>query len=573
MAEMTGAKALLEALKKEGVSTIFGIPGGASLPIYDELPNSGIRHILCRHEQCAAHMADGYARASGNVGVCMATSGPGATNLVTGIATAYLDSSPIVAITGQVTRSLIGTDSFQEVDIIGITSAITKYTFQPMSATEVPRDIKKAFYIASTGRPGPVIVDVPKDVQQERMDISFPESVVVQGYKPVTSPHPLQVEKAADLLANAKRPVLWGGGGIILSNAAEPFRKIAELLMAPVVTSLIGKGAFPENHPLSLGPIGMHGTAEANKLILETDCLLAVGVRFSDRSTGNVKEFCPDAKIIHIDVDPSEIGKNKAVDLPIVGDAGITLAKIYEVLKTRIVQKGKSSPWLQRLDLVRAELKNESSPVASGLNTAIVIRKIREVLPPKGILATEVGKHQMFAAINYKVAEPRTWITSTGLGTMGFGFPAAIGAKVAKPDVPVVDLAGDGSFCMTENSLAVCVEEQIPVTVVILNNRSLGLVEQWQRMFYNRRYSSVKFKDTPDFVKLAEAYGAAGMRVHSVKELEKALMDGIASDGPTIIDVPVSSEDDVFPFVPPGMGLKDILYGPASSARIGVDHE
>ncbi len=572
MAEMTGARALLEALKKEKVSTIFGIPGGSTLPIYDELPDSGIRHILCRHEQCAAHMADGYARASGKVGVCLATSGPGATNLVTGIATAYLDSSPIVAITGQVNRSLIGTDAFQEVDTIGITAAITKYTFQPLSAIEIPRDIKKAFYIASTGRPAPVIVDIPKDVQQETMEISFPESVVVQGYKPVTSPHPLQVEKAAELLSKAKKPVLWGGGGVILSNGTEPFRKIAELLMAPVVTSLIGKGAFPENHPLSLGPIGMHGTAEANKLILETDCLLAVGVRFSDRSTGNFNDFCPNAKIIHIDVDPSEIGKNKKVDLPIVGDAGITLAKIYEALKTRIVQKGKGSPWMQRLDEVREELKKEPRD-ASGLTSAIVIKKIREILPQNGILATEVGKHQMFAALNYKVIEPRTWITSTGLGTMGFGFPAAIGAKVAKPDVPVVDLAGDGSFCMTENSLAVCVEEEIPVTVVILNNRSLGLVEQWQRMFYNRRFSSVKFKDTPDFVKLAEAYGATGIRVQSIKELEKALKEGIASDGPTVIDVPISSEDDVFPFVPPGMGLKDILYGPAGRSKIGEDHE
>ncbi len=573
MAEMTGARALLEALKKEKVSTIFGIPGGASLPIYDELPDSGIRHILCRHEQGAAHMADGYARASGRVGVCMATSGPGATNLVTGIATAYLDSSPIVAITGQVTRPLIGTDSFQEVDIIGITTAITKYTFQPMGATEIPRDVKKAFYISSTGRPGPVLIDIPKDVQQEKAEISFPESVTVLGYKPVLSPHPLQVEKAADLLAKAKRPVLWGGGGVILSNAAEPFRKIAELLMAPVVTSLIGKGAFPENHPLALGPIGMHGTAEANKLVLETDCLLAVGVRFSDRSTGNYSEFCPDAKIIHIDVDPSEIGKNKKVDMPIVGDARLTLTGIYEALTRRVVQKGKGSPWLQRVEVVREELKNTSNADTSGLTTVLAIKKIRELLPANGILATEVGKHQMFASLNYKVIEPRTWITSTGLGTMGFGFPAAIGAKVAKPGVPVVDLAGDGSFCMTENSLAVCVEEGIPVTVVILNNRSLGLVEQWQRMFYNRKFSAVKFKDTPDFVKLAEAYGATGIRAQSIKELEKALKQGIASDGPTVIDVPVSSEEDVFPFVPPGTGLKDILYGPASGAKIGADHE
>ena len=570
---MTGARALVEALKKEGVSTVFGIPGGANLPIYDEFYNSEIHHILCRHEQGAAHMADGFARASGKVGVCMATSGPGATNLVTGIATAYMDSSPIVAITGQVARPVIGKDAFQEVDIIGISTAITKYTFQPMSATEIPDNVKKAFYIAATGRPGPVIIDLPKDVQQEKMDIPFPETVTLRGYRPVTTPHPLQVEKAVDLLVKAERPVLWGGGGIILSNATEPFRKIAELLMAPVVSSLIGKGCFPENHPLSFGPIGMHGTAEANKLILETDCLLAVGARFSDRSTGRFDEFCADAKIIHIDIDPSEIGKNKKVHLPIIGDAKITLTQIYESLKTRIAQKREDSLWFRRVKKIREELRNNTEINGSNLATTLVIKKIREILPPKGILTTEVGKHQMFAEIHYKVIEPRTWITSTGLGTMGFGFPAAIGAKVAKPDVPVIDLAGDGSFCMTENSLAVCVEEQIPVIVVIMNNRSLGMVEQWQRIFYNSRFSAVKFEGTPDFGKLAEAYGAIGIKVQSLEEFEKALHYGVVSEVPTVIDVPIPPEEDVFPFVPPGMGLKDVLYGPKSSKKAGVDNE
>jgi acetolactate synthase-1/2/3 large subunit len=570
---MIGARALVKALKKEGVSTVFGIPGGANLPIYDEFYNSEIHHILCRHEQGAAHMADGFARASGKVGVCMATSGPGATNLVTGIATAYMDSSPIVAITGQVARPMIGKDAFQEVDIIGISTAITKYTFQPMSATEIPDNVKKAFYIAATGRPGPVIIDLPKDVQQEKMDIPFPETVTLRGYRPVTTPPPLQVEKAVDLLVKAERPVLWGGGGIILSNATEPFRKIAELLMAPVVSSLIGKGCFPENHPLSLGPIGMHGTAEANKLILETDCLLAVGARFSDRSTGRFDEFCADAKIIHIDIDPSEIGKNKKVHLPIIGDAKITLTQIYESLKTRIAQKREDSLWFRRVKKIREELRNNTEINGSNLVTTLVIKKIREILPPKGILTTEVGKHQMFAEIHYKVIEPRTWITSTGLGTMGFGFPAAIGAKVAKPDVPVIDLAGDGSFCMTENSLAVCVEEQIPVIVVIMNNRSLGLVEQWQRIFYNSRFSAVKFEGTPDFGKLAEAYGAIGIKVQSLEEFEKALHYGVISEVPTVIDVPIPPEEDIFPFVPPGMGLKDVLYGPKSSKKAGVDNE
>jgi|YelNatPaOPRAMG01_1025707.scaffolds.fasta_scaffold02416_14 acetolactate synthase-1/2/3 large subunit len=563
MVEMTGAEAVVEALKREDVSVIFGIPGGANLPIYDELYDSGIRSILCRHEQSAAHMADGYARASGRVGVCMATSGPGATNLVTGIATAYMDSSPIVAITGQVPRAMIGRDAFQEVDIIGITTAITKYTFQPMKAEDIPSDIKKAFYIASTGRPGPVLVDIPKDVQQEKAEMEFPERVTIRGYKPVVTPHPLQVEKAVDLLLSAERPVLWGGGGVNLSNAHEPFRKIAELLMAPVVTTLIGKGAFPENHPLSLGPIGMHGTAEANRIVLEADCLLAVGVRFSDRSTGRFDEFCPDAKIIHVDIDPSEIGKNKKVHLPIVGDAKVTLEQIYERLRARIAQQREDSPWMKRVQEVREEVRrNAKLDSSNNLLSVQVIKKIRELLPPEGILTTEVGKHQMFAEIHYKVIKPRTWITSTGLGTMGFGFPASIGAKVAKPSVPVVDLAGDGSFCMTENSLAVCVEEGIPVVVVILDNRSLGMVEQWQRIFYNRRYSSVRFGSTPDFVRLAEAYGAVGIRATTIEDFEKAFNHALLSEVVTVIDVPVNPEEDVYPFVPPGSGLKDILYGP-----------
>ena len=563
MVEMTGAEAVIEALKREYVSVIFGIPGGANLPIYDELYDSGIRSILCRHEQSAAHMADGYARASGRVGVCMATSGPGATNLVTGIATAYMDSSPIVAITGQVPRAMIGRDAFQEIDIVGIVTPITKYTFQPMRAEDIPSDIKKAFYIASTGRPGPVLVDIPKDVQQEKAEMEFPERVTIRGYKPVVTPHPLQVEKAVDLLLSAERPVLLGGGGVNLSNAHEPFRKIAELLMAPVVTTLIGKGAFPENHPLSLGPIGMHGTAEANKIVLEADCLLAVGVRFSDRSTGRFEEFCRDAKIIHIDIDPSEIGKNKKVHLPIVGDAKVTLEQIYERLKSRIAQQRADSQWMKRVQEVREEVRrNAKLDSSNNLLSVQVIKKIRELLPPEGILTTEVGKHQMFAEIHYKVIKPRTWITSTGLGTMGFGFPASIGAKVAKPDVPVVDLAGDGSFCMTENSLAVCVEEGIPVVVVILDNRSLGMVEQWQRLFYNRRYSSSRFGNTPDFVKLAEAYGAVGIRATTIQEFERAFKQALVSEVVTVIDVPVSPEEDVYPFVPPGSGLKDILYGP-----------
>ncbi|MEM4297230.1 MAG: biosynthetic-type acetolactate synthase large subunit [Nitrososphaerota archaeon] len=560
MVELTGAQALIEALKKEGVRVIFGLPGGAIMPVYDVLYDSDVRHILVRHEQSAAHMADGYARASGRVGVCMATSGPGATNLVTGIATAYMDSSPIVAITGQVPRNMIGKDAFQEIDIVGIATPITKYTFQPLSASEIPEVVKKAFYIASTGRPGPVLIDVPRDVQSEKAEMVFPDSLEIRGYKPHVNPHPLQVEKAADLLLKAERPVIWGGGGVILSNASEQLRAVAELLMAPVVTTLIAKGCFPENHPLALGPIGMHGTPEANLLVDETDCLLAVGVRFSDRSTGRFDQFCPHAKIIHIDIDPAEIGKNKKVDLPIVGDVAITLSQLFKALSRRMAKR-EDYPWLHRIQQVREELKAVKELVTEGLVAPKVVKKIREILPPDGILATEVGKNQMWGELHYKVIQPRTWITSTGLGTMGFGFPAAIGAKVARPEVPVVDLAGDGSFTMTGNSLAVCTQEKIPVVVVILNNSSLGMVEQWQRLFYGSRYSAVRLGGIPDFVKFAQAFGAEGVRAESIEEFEKAFRAAIRSEVATVIDVPVPPEEDVFPFVPPGLGLKDVIYG------------
>jgi acetolactate synthase-1/2/3 large subunit len=562
MVELTGSQALIEALIKENVQVIFGIPGGQIMPVYDVLYDSEVRHILARHEQSAAHMADGYARAGGKVGVCLATSGPGSTNLVTGIATAYMDSSPVVAITGQVPRAMIGKDAFQETDIIGIATPITKYTFQPMSASEIPEVVKKAFYLASSGRPGPVVIDLPRDVQTEVADMQFPERVEIRGYKPHISPHPLQVEKAADLLLKAERPVIWGGGGVIISNASQSLQVLAELLMAPVVTTLIGKGCFPETHPLALGPIGMHGTPEANKLVMETDCLLAAGVRFSDRSTGRFDQFAAGAKIIHIDIDPAEIGKNKRVDLPIVGDVAATLTELCVALTRRITGKS-NSPWLQRIQQVREELRGMDELVSQELIAPQIVKKIREILPSDGILTTEVGKNQMWGELHYKVIKPRTWITSTGLGTMGFGFPAAVGAKVAKPEVSVVDLAGDGSFTMTGNSLAVCIQENIPVTVVILNNSSLGLVEQWQRLFYGSRYSAVKLGSIPDFVKFADAFGAEGIRVGSLEEFEKAFKSALRNDVATVIDVPIPSEEDVFPFVPPGVGLKDILYGAA----------
>jgi len=558
MAKMSGSQALLEGLWGEGVRTIFGLPGGMIMPVYDALYDSNIRHILVKHEQTAAHMADGFARVSGKPGVCMATSGPGATNLVTGIATAFADSSPVIAITGQVPRGSIGKDAFQECDIVGIVTPVTKYTFQPMDATEIPETVKRAFHIASTGRPGPVLIDIPRDVQSEVKNMVFPEKIETSGYKPHVTPHPLQIEKAADMLLKANRPIIWSGGGVILSNASPQLRQLAELLMAPVVTSLIGKGGFPENHPLSLGPIGMHGRPEANKIVCETDCLIAIGARFSDRSTGNFEEFCKDAKIIHIDVDPAELGKNRKVDLPIVADASIALTKLVLAIKKKIVKREETA-WYKRVQEVREQFRDGDFSGEKGLQSNIV-RIIRKIMPHNGILTTEVGKNQMWGELYYKVIEPRTWITSTGLGTMGFGFPAAVGAKVAKPDVPVVDLAGDGSFRMTENALSVCVDENIPVVVVVLNNSSFGMVEQWQRLFYNRRYSAVKLGSSPDFVKLAQAYGAQGFRTDTADEFSKVFKKAIKSDVVTVIDCPVPPEEDVYPFVPPGKALTDVLY-------------
>ncbi|MDP7657947.1 MAG: biosynthetic-type acetolactate synthase large subunit [Nitrososphaerales archaeon] len=559
MSNMSGSKALLEGLWNEGARVVFGLPGGAIMPVYDAFLDSEIRHILARHEQSAAHMADGYARASGKPGICMATSGPGATNLVTGIATAFADSSPVIAITGQVATPTIGKDAFQECDTVGIVTPITKYAFQPMQSQEIPAIVKKAFKIASTGRPGPVLIDLPRDVQINVANMSFPKKVDIRGYNPHITPHPVQTKKAADLLMNSNKPMIWSGGGIIISNAAPQLREIAELLMAPVVTSLIGKGGFPENHPLSLGPIGMHGRPEANKAICEADCILAVGVRFSDRSTGRFDEFAKDAHIIHIDIDPAELGKNKKVELPIVADVGIALKSLIASLKRKIVKRDKTL-WSKRLQEIKSQIREGDFGSSNELYQPKIVQKMRELLPSNGILTTEVGKNQMWGELYYQAIEPRTWITSTGLGTMGFGFPAAIGAKVAKPEVPVVDLAGDGSFRMTENSLSTCIEEDIPVTVVILNNSTLGMVEQWQRLFYNGRYSGVKLGNTPDFVKLVEAYGAQGLRAQSIKEFEKAFKEAINSEVTTVIDCPVAPEEDVFPFVAPGRGLNEVIF-------------
>jgi len=566
MVRMTGAQALVEALKRQNVDVIFGIVGGAIIPVHDVLRDSGIRHILTRHEQCAAHAADGYARASGRSGVCMATSGPGATNLVTGIANAYLDSSPVIAFTGQVntfsafSSYMIGRDAFQEADIIGITTPITKYNCQVKKASEIPKMVKLAFHLATTGRPGPALIDLPKNVQTEIDEMEFSDNIKVRGYKPKTEPHPVQVKKAVKLLLEARRPIVLAGGGVIISNSSPELLELAELLMMPVATTLMGKGCFPENHPLSLGNVGMHGTCAANKLILEADVLLAVGTRFSDRTTGTLDEFCPDAKIIHIDVDAAEIGKNVEVDVPIVADAKETLRVIHQLLVHQLKQRD-NSLWFDRVKELKEQFQSEMDSGDCDLKPSLLIKELRKILPENAILTTEVGQNQMWAALHFKTHKARTFISSGGLGTMGFGFPAALGAKVACPGCAVVDIAGDGSFRMTEQELACSVMEKIPVTVIVLNNSILGMVAQWQRLFYDRRYSAVELGSSPDFVKLAEAYGAQGVRVGSLKEFSEAMKKALKSEVTTVIDAPISPEENVFPMVPAGKGLNGTIEG------------
>jgi len=557
MTKMNGAEALIESLRRENVDVIFGIPGGAIIPIHDVLYDANnIRHILMRHEQCAAHAADGYARASGKVGVCMATSGPGATNLVTGIANAYMDSTPIVAFTGQVPRPMIGKDAFQETDIVRITTPITKYNFQVLKASEIPRIVKVAFHIASSGRPRPVLVDIPKDIQTEIDDIEFDHSIEIQSYRLNYDPHPLQVKRAADLLANAEKPVIIAGGGVIASGASSELIALAELLQAPVAITLMGKGCMPENHPLFLGLLGMHGTIASNLIVSEADVLLAVGMRFSDRTTGKAEKFCPDAKIIHVDIDAAEMGKNIKPYVPIVADAKRALKAIRREMLRKLKKRERTS-WMEKI----RELKQQHEKMSEreGLSPPRLMKELRKLLPVDAIIATEVGQNQMWAALYLKMYKPRTFISSGGLGTMGFGFPASLGAKVACPDVPVVDIAGDGSFLMTEQDLATSVTEKIPVIVIIMDNRFLGMVAQWQRLFYDRRYSSIDLGKTPDFVKLAEAFGAQGIYVDSLSEFKNAVKEALRSDVTTVIDVPISSEENVFPMVPPGEGITKII--------------
>jgi len=551
----SGARILVEALQTEGVETIFGYPGGVVLPIYDELFDSSLQHILVRHEQAAAHAADGYARASGRVGVCLATSGPGACNLVTGIATAYMDSSPIVALTGQVPTSLLGNDAFQESDITGITTPITKHNYLVKDARDLRRTVQEAFYIAGTGRRGPVLIDLPKDVSTAEVtdEPPLPETVQLRGYQPTYQGHPRQIERALRLIGEAEKPVIYAGGGIISSDAAGALQEFAERLMIPVTTTLMGLGALPCDHPLNLGMLGMHGTEYANYAVTECDLLIAIGARFDDRVTGRVETFAPGARVIHIDIDPAEIGKNKRVDIPIVGDSRVILQAMIQ----RLSKGGGYPNWIDRIRRWK-EKHPLHHPSDDALHPQLIIHRLSERLEGEAVVASEVGQNQMWTAQYFCFRHPRTWITSGGLGTMGFGFPAAIGASFARPDLPVIDIAGDGSFQMNIQELATVVQHDIPVKVLILNNLFLGMVRQWQELFHDRRYSHTELSPV-DFVKVAGAYGVDGMRVEDPGEVDEALSAALETDGPFVVDFRIEREENVFPMVPAGAAINEMI--------------
>ncbi|MBU4306092.1 MAG: biosynthetic-type acetolactate synthase large subunit [Candidatus Omnitrophica bacterium] len=553
----TGAQILVDALLKEGVRVIFGYPGGSVLPLFDVLYDASIDFILVRHEQAAAHAADGYARATGKVGVCMATSGPGATNLVTGLATAHMDSVPMVAITGQVKTNLIGNDAFQEADITGITRSITKHNYLVKNIAELAGVIKEAFHIASTGRPGPVLIDVPVDVQMQETEYNYPEKVCMRSYNPTLVPHSGQLKKAAKLIAKSRRPVIYAGGGVIISGAHDELLELAVKIKVPVTTTLMGLGAFPEDNELSLGMLGMHGTAYANHSIMESDLIIAVGARFDDRVTGRIDKFAPDAKIIHLDIDPTAISKNVHVHIPIVGDAKTGLSQL-----NRIVQPPDTREWRKRVMDWKKKYPLQYKDTGKKISPQYVVEQIYKVTKGDAIICTEVGQNQMWAAQYYTYTRPRTWISSGGLGTMGYGFPAAIGAKVGRPDKIVFDIAGDGSIQMNIQELATAVANKVNVKIAVLNNGYLGMVRQWQELFYKKRYSQTLITG-PDFVKLAESYGAVGIRVEKKEDVAQALREAIAIPNVVFLDFIVEEEANVFPMVPAGEAINQMIGGMA----------
>jgi acetolactate synthase-1/2/3 large subunit len=567
--KMKGSQALVAALEHEGCDVIFGYPGGVAIPFYDALYDAkNLRHVLVRHEQGAAHAADGYARATGKVGVCTATSGPGATNLVTGIATAYLDSTPLVAITWQVRSDLIGTDAFQEADITGITLPIVKHSYLVKSASELPRVVHEAFHIASTGRPGPVVIDIPVDVALGEMTYRDADTIDLPGYRPTFKGHIKQIRAAAKAINDAQRPVLYLGGGAIASNAAPEILRLAELRKLPVATTLMALGAFPETHELSMGMLGMHGTVTANYAVHECDLLINLGARFDDRVTGKLKAFAPHAKVIHADVDPAEIGKNVAPLIPIVGDAKHVAAGLVKELEAMEWAPDRTAEWLARIaDRKREFPLHYEDPKDGKLAPQLVIQEIDRLTAHDAIICTDVGQHQMWATQYYTYTYPRQFVSSGGLGTMGFGLPASIGAKIAHPDRTVIDISGDGGFQMTMQELATAVSYDVPVVVCILNNGYLGMVRQWQDLFWNKRYSFTCVEVQPDFKLLAEAFGAVGITVRKKEEIEPALREAIGCGRPAVIDFQTSAEENVYPMVPAGQEITEMIGGPGAKGK------